>query len=359
MGRSLSIGQSTERHPDLRVFLASPPLGLAWCATIVGMSHEALDSILQVLIRATMLGALEVLSVRRSGEIGVAYKDARELVTEADRRSDAAIRATLQAELDPSVSIRLEESGGSSGACWVGADPLDGTNHFASGGTSYSVQAHYVEDGIPQVGVVFQPEVYLPLAETENCVGRVAYAVRGRGAIFERTELRDGSFLRGEARPLRKGPVPATRAFVACVPLSTKMSAAECERARKVLESGIVSSTTGVGGAGGNVMLTIFGGQHVYANLGAGEDLDLIPPQVIAEEAGMTVWSVDRRPPVWHERKQPFIVAPTDEIAARFLDAAYSSNASTRWTPTSARSRDQAKTENRPSLDATRENASR
>jgi hypothetical protein len=60
----------------------------------------------------------------------------------------------------------------------------------------------------------------------------------------------------------------------------------------------------------------------VYANLGAGEDLDLIPPQVIALEAGMTVWGVDRTPPIWNVRKQPFIVAPNPKIAEAFLQAA-------------------------------------
>ena len=68
--------------------------------------------------------------------------------------------------------------------------------------------------------------------------------------------------------------------------------------------------------------MTIFGGQHVYANFGAGEDLDLIPPQVNAEEAGMTVWGVDRRPPIWRVRKQPVVVAPSPEIAERFLETA-------------------------------------
>jgi photosystem II stability/assembly factor-like uncharacterized protein len=60
------------------------------------------------------------------------------------------------------------------------------------------------------------------------------------------------------------------------------MTPAERDRTKKVYDSGIISSTTGTGGAGGNVMMTILGGQHVYANFGAGEDLDLIPPQVIA-----------------------------------------------------------------------------
>ena len=69
-------------------------------------------------------------------------------------------------------------------------------------------------------------------------------------------------------------------------------------------------------------MMTILGGSHVYANFGAGDDLDLIPPQVIAEEAGMTVWGMERRPPVWNVKKQPFIVAPTPEIAEEFLKAA-------------------------------------
>lgn len=59
-----------------------------------------------------------------------------------------------------------------------------------------------------------------------------------------------------------------------------------------------------------------------YENFGAGEDLDLIPPQVIAEEAGLTVWGTDRKPPVWKIRKQPMVVAPSGEITERFLAAA-------------------------------------
>lgn len=289
-----------------------------------------LDRILEVLIRAAMRGAREVLAVRARGALEARYKHGRELVTEADQRSDAAMlavfRDALGAELDGGapISLRLEESGeqGRPGPRWIGADPLDGTNHFAAGGHFYSVQAHYVEDGVPRAGVVFQPEAYLPLVEAKRCLGRLAYATRGQGAFGERTEFDGESFTRGPARRVITRPVPDLQHYVACVPLSTKMSAAGWEQARKVLESGIVSVTTGAGGAGGNVMLAIFGGQHVYANFGAGEDLDLIPPQVIAEEAGLTVWGLDRRPPVWHVRKQPFVAAPSPEIAERFLAAA-------------------------------------
>lgn len=268
-----------------------------------------------------------MVEARSTDNVETAYKDATELVTEADKRSDAAMVRVFASglhKIDASISFRLEESGlsGAEGDQWVGADPLDGTNHFAAGGVFYSVQAHYVSEGVPIAGVVFQPEVYLPLSESENCMGRLAYAIRGQFARVERTEFTGWGFARGLARKIIRPLLLTTKNYVACVPISTKMSAAERQRALRVSESGVVSVSTGVGGAGGNIMLTIFGGQHVYANFGAGEDLDLIPPQVIAEEAGLTVWGIDRQSPIWKLRKQPVVVAPSAEIAERFLAAA-------------------------------------
>lgn len=297
------------------------PTALVW------KSMSDLKQIADVLVLAVLSGGREILAVRRVGAVEARYKDAKELVTTADQKSDAAILAVFQAHfpaIDPAISFHLEESGvtGTPGAKIAGADPLDGTNHFAVGGTSYSVMAHYVEDGVPMVGVVFQPEVFLPLAETENCLGRLVYATRGEGAFMQRTEFRCENFYLAKPRRIVKRPAPQTRAFVACVPFGSKMSEEERARAARVHASGIIASTTGVGGAGGNVMLSIFGGQDVYANFGAGEDLDLIPPQVIAHEVGLTVWGLDRTLPVWKVRKQPFIIAPSLEIAERFLQAA-------------------------------------
>jgi 3'-phosphoadenosine 5'-phosphosulfate (PAPS) 3'-phosphatase len=286
-----------------------------------------LDTVLDVLVEATLAGAAEVLATRQSGAVISEYKDARELVTTADRRSDAAILAVFRerfSAIDRSIIFQLEESGssGTSEGRIAGADPLDGTNHFAAGGNLYSVQAHYVEDGIPLAGVVFQPEIHLPLDVEENCMGRLAYARRGHGAFLRRSRFNRKSFELGEERRIRGIKTPHVRTYVACVPISTKMSDEERDRALKVHRSGIIASTTGTGGAGGNVLMTILGGQHAYANFGAGEDLDLIPPQVIAEEAGMTVWGIDRRPPVWKSRKQPFVVARSAEIVEAFFQAA-------------------------------------
>lgn len=293
----------------------------------VGDTEWVIDGILDVLTQACLAGAREVLAVRRSGEVSARYKDAKELVTDADHRSDEAIRTLFASSLpamDDSITFTLEESGSSGprGARWVGADPLDGTSHFACGGHFYAVQAHYVENGVPQAGVVFQPEAYLPLAETPRCIGRISYAVRGSGAFFESTEYTGDGFLRTRRRALQKPVQPAAKSFVCCVPFSTKMTPEEKSRALRVIESGLIAVTTGLGGAGANVMMTLFGGQQVYANFGAGEDLDLIPPQVIAEEAGMTVWGMDRQPPQWHQKKQPFLVAPNAAIAEAVLQAA-------------------------------------
>jgi 3'-phosphoadenosine 5'-phosphosulfate (PAPS) 3'-phosphatase len=286
-----------------------------------------LDDVLSILTEATLAGAVEVLETRRANSVATEYKDAKELVTTADKRSDAAILGIFRRRftlLDPSIVFQLEESGFSDipARRIAGADPLDGTNHFAAGGNLYSVQAHYMEDGLPLVGVVFQPEVYLPLDEDVRCSGRIAYAIRGRGAFMRRSRFTGQGFELGEERRMWKRDVPATRTYVACVPIGSKMTSEDRELAIRVHQSGIIAASTGTGGAGGNVMMAILGGQHVYASFGAGEDLDLIPPQVIAEEAGMTVWGIDRRPPVWDRRKQPFIVAPSPEVAEQFLRAA-------------------------------------
>lgn len=286
-----------------------------------------LREIREVLFDAVLSGGLEIVNVKRSGDWEASSKDPTELVTTADRLSDAAILGILRDRLpaiDPGVSLHLEESGrhGAPSTKEVGADPLDGTNHFVCGGTAYSVQAHYVEDGIPMIGVVFQPEVFLPLDETEGCMGRIVSAISGEGASVQRTELVDGEFVLGPSRVVHRKQVPETGRYVACVPVSARMLPEERDRVRRILDSGIVSVTTGLGGAGANVMMAIFGGQRVYANFGSGVDLDLIPPQVIAQETGLTVWGIDRKPLVWHTRKQPFIVAPSPQVAELFLSAA-------------------------------------
>jgi 3'-phosphoadenosine 5'-phosphosulfate (PAPS) 3'-phosphatase len=197
------------------------------------------EEILNVLTSAVTLGGAQKLDVRRHRTVDAEYKTTKELVTTADKKSDAAILSVFLARLpgiDPAISFELEESGpfGRASNKRVGADPLDGTNHFAAGGNLYSVQAHYLEEGLPLVGVVFQPEAYLPLEETNQCVGRIAFAIHGQETYMRRSLYKDPGFEFGDARPLTKQHLVKTQSYVACVPLSTKMSFRERECAVRV-----------------------------------------------------------------------------------------------------------------------------
>ena len=102
-----------------------------------------LERVRRVLIDAVVAGASQILDVRGDVVNIRRYKANRELVTLADERSDAAMTAVFAerlARVAPGVGWHLEESGrrhAVDAAAWVGGDPLDGTQPFASGGTRY------------------------------------------------------------------------------------------------------------------------------------------------------------------------------------------------------------------------------
>lgn len=81
-----------------------------------------------------------------------------DLVTEADRASEALIVARLK-EAYPHHAILAEEGGGhesSSGYRWY-VDPLDGTTNFAHGYPVWNVTLALEKDGEVILGVVFDP----------------------------------------------------------------------------------------------------------------------------------------------------------------------------------------------------------
>lgn len=118
------------------------------------------------------LGKLE--DVQEKGRPG-------DLVTEADKASEAAVLAVLQRHL-PDHAILAEEAGqlGEQTATYLWAvDPLDGTTNYAHQYPAYAVSIGLLIDGIPQVGVVFDP------ARQE-----LFRAARGLGATCNRRSLR-------------------------------------------------------------------------------------------------------------------------------------------------------------------------
>jgi fructose-1,6-bisphosphatase/inositol monophosphatase family enzyme len=258
-----------------------------------------LERMRTVLRDAVVAGASQILDVRADASNMRRYKANDELVTLADERSDAAMSAVFSERLTkvaPGVGWHLEESGrrhAEDAAAWIGADPL--------------------------VGVIFQPELHLPLHGRSGAVGRLVWAIRGAGAFVQRSNYRRRSFTLGRSQAIAMRPRRPPRALTACVSIGVKMTPDERGRAIRLLSDPIVGATAGTGSAGGNILMVVFGGLDLYVNFGAGNELDIAPGQVIAEEAGLAVRTVGGHPPVWDRFKQPVVVAPSAALADRVL----------------------------------------
>jgi myo-inositol-1(or 4)-monophosphatase len=111
----------------------------------------------------------------------ITYKGEVDLVTESDRRSEAAIVARLRSHF-PQHAIVGEEGGtGATGAArytWH-VDPLDGTTNYAHGYPCFAVSIGLLDDGEPIVGAVLNPfsrELFT--------------AMRGQGAYLNQKQIR-------------------------------------------------------------------------------------------------------------------------------------------------------------------------
>jgi myo-inositol-1(or 4)-monophosphatase len=111
--------------------------------------------------------------------LDIGYKNRADLVTVADRRSEALIVGRLR-ERFPDHAIVAEEGGNhrsSSDYCWY-VDPLDGTTNYAHGFPVYSVSLGLALRGEVIAGVVYDP--------TRN---DMFTAERGAGAFLNNQRL--------------------------------------------------------------------------------------------------------------------------------------------------------------------------
>jgi len=100
------------------------------------------------------------------------HKGRVDLVTEADRRSEAYLIEKIRGQF-PTHTIFSEESGnmiGSDGACWF-IDPLDGTTNYAHHLPIFAVSVAFADARGLQIGVVYDPM-------RDECFS----AVKGQGA---------------------------------------------------------------------------------------------------------------------------------------------------------------------------------
>ncbi len=101
-------------------------------------------------------GALLAQLFKRPKEIS--YKRPSDIVTDADRRSEALIIERLRSHF-PKHAVVAEEGGGEkkdSDYCWY-VDPLDGTTNFAHGFPVFSVTLGLAYRGETVTGVVYDP----------------------------------------------------------------------------------------------------------------------------------------------------------------------------------------------------------
>ncbi len=136
-------------------------------------------------------GELALSYFRDLSQLNVENKaGSHDVVSEADRESEVLIRKRIGA-LFPDDGVLGEELGfENEGAeyTWV-VDPIDGTQMFLSGIPSWCVSIAIVKDGVPVVGVVYDPN-------TKDCYA----AASGRGASLNGRTLKinnDHSFSDG------------------------------------------------------------------------------------------------------------------------------------------------------------------
>jgi myo-inositol-1(or 4)-monophosphatase len=115
-----------------------------------------------------------------AGTAKVFYKGEKDLVTEADRASEALIFRRISAKFHDDGFLAEEGTSANrdAGFLWI-VDPLDGTTNFAHGFPFFAVSIGIALDGEVVAGVVFDP-----------CRGEMFSAMRGRGSFLDGRRIR-------------------------------------------------------------------------------------------------------------------------------------------------------------------------
>ncbi len=100
------------------------------------------------------------------------YKGYKNLVTEADKAAEKLIIEAIKEKYPHNgiISEESEDHDKDAEHVWV-IDPIDGTANYAHGLTIYAVSIALMKNGVPQIGVVYAPEL-----------NELYFAKRGEGA---------------------------------------------------------------------------------------------------------------------------------------------------------------------------------
>lgn len=142
--------------------------------------HAQLESLKDTAVEAATIAGGILQEYARRG-FRIEYKNAVNLVTDADRQSEQAVIDTIRGKY-PHHDILAEERGmesaGRSSYRWI-IDPLDGTTNFAHGFPMYCVSIGLEHEGRMVVGVILDPTRQELFA-----------AAAGQGATLNGTRIR-------------------------------------------------------------------------------------------------------------------------------------------------------------------------
>ena len=148
-------------------------------------------ALLEACVLASRAAGAEILKLVAAG-YEVETKSDLSPVTICDRAAEAIILRVL-AEAAPGVPVIAEEEVAEGripvhGDTYFLVDPLDGTKEFVRGGDDYTVNIGLIVDGVPRLGVVYQPArdrlwagIVGEGAFLEDLSGRVAIRTRPLG----------------------------------------------------------------------------------------------------------------------------------------------------------------------------------
>lgn len=118
------------------------------------------DRLSETMRRLAIKAGEAIMEVYRAPDMGVAAKEDRSPVTDADLAADRIISAGLRAAF-PEVPLVTEEQaathGDPQGGDFLIVDPLDGTKEFVQRRGDFTVNIAFVRDGVPLRGVVYAP----------------------------------------------------------------------------------------------------------------------------------------------------------------------------------------------------------
>lgn len=215
---------------------------------------------------------------RAAGEALLAIRDANvsrhekgdQLKSAADLAAQALL-TTLLAQRYPGEAIIAEESDSNdlsalkkNRPCWI-VDPLDGTRSYHDGFDGFCVQLAYVEKGIVQVGVVYQPITHVMYS-----------AIRGEGAFREQGKKK----VRLPLRLTRK-----TKTYIDSRPAKGA--------ARKILDTLGIKKFLECGSFGIKLCKIAEGAADIFVKDAAFKLWDVAPAEAIFHETKnkMTLWN--------------------------------------------------------------------